>query len=234
MFENLIDISCFYQYSIKGQRTYKDNILIFREESMTQFVKEEIRQAILAAAREEFLKCGFEGASIRTVAANAKTAKSNLYNYYADKDALFAAVMGKTVEEIRQGLAAAKEESAGETAQTYTMASQGRYMGIVGQYVGTHTQDLSLLLFRSAGSSLAGFADEVADGFTDVLADWLSAFAPLRAPSRLFIRCVAGFYLEAVERMLLAKPTAEQAAAYMGEFLKFVYGGWNAILNQVG
>ena len=33
-------------------------------------------------------------------------------------------------------------------------------------------------------------------------------------------------------QMLLARPTTEQAAGYMGEFLRFVYGGWNSIINQ--
>lgn len=198
---------------------------------MTQFIKEEVRQAILAAAREEFLKAGFEGASIREIASAARTAKSNLYNYYAGKDALFSAVAGRTVEEVRRGLEAAKAESAGEKPEGYTMGSQERYMRIVGDFISSHPQDIFLLLFLSAGSSLAGFRDEVAERFTDMLAGWFSAALPGRAPSRLFIRCVAGFYMEAVERMLIAKPTPEQANAYIGEFLKFIYGGWDSLMR---
>jgi AcrR family transcriptional regulator len=46
---------------------------------MVQFAKDEIRQKIIDTAREEFLEKGFEKASIRTITARAKTAKSNLY-----------------------------------------------------------------------------------------------------------------------------------------------------------
>jgi AcrR family transcriptional regulator len=198
---------------------------------MTQFVKEEIRQAILAAAREEFMKCGFEAASIRTIAAAAKTAKSNLYNYYNDKDALFCAVVGPTVAAIRAGLKAAVEESAEEKPETYTMGSQERYMRIVMEFIAARPQDVFLLLFRSAGSSLGGFREEVAEKYTDMLMNWFAGVMPGRAPSRLFLRCIAGFYMEAVERMMLEKPTREKAGEYMGEFLRFVYGGWNSLMR---
>jgi AcrR family transcriptional regulator len=199
---------------------------------MTQFAKEEVRQAILAAAREEFSRQGFEKASIRTIAANAKTAKSNLYNYYADKDALFQAVVGETVAGIRRGLEAAREESANETAENYSMGSQERYMRAVMLFVAAHTQDVSLLLFRSAGSSLEGLREEVVEGFTGLLADWFAAAAPDRGPSRLFLRCVASFYVTAVERILLERPPRERAEAYLGEFLRFAYGGWSTLMNS--
>jgi AcrR family transcriptional regulator len=50
-----------------------------------QFAKDEIRDRIIDAARAEFLEKGFERVSIRTITARARTAKSNLYNYFKDK-----------------------------------------------------------------------------------------------------------------------------------------------------
>jgi TetR/AcrR family transcriptional regulator, cholesterol catabolism regulator len=199
---------------------------------MTQFAKEEIRQQILAAAREEFLRCGFEKASIRTIAADAKTAKSNLYNYFVDKDALFCAVLEPTVAGIRHGLEIALGRNEGADAGTYTVGSQEAYIHIVMEFVGSHSADVFLLLFRSGGSSLEGFRGEVTEKFTDVLAGWFAQTIPGRAPSRLFVGCVADFYVSVVERLMLEKPTREQAMEYMGEFLKFVYGGWTAVMNS--
>lgn len=198
---------------------------------MTQFAKEEIRQQILDAAREEFMRSGFEKASIRKIAADANTAKSNLYNYFADKDALFCALLAPTVGSIRQGLQAVLAQNEGASVQSYTVASQEGYMRIVMEFVGGHSADICLLLFRSGGSSLAVFREEVAESFTGVLTGWLAAAEPGRVTSRLFVRCVADFYMAAVERMMLERPSREKAAEYMGEFLKFVYGGWSAVLK---
>lgn len=198
---------------------------------MTQFAKEEIRQSILNAAREEFLKRGFEKASIRDIASEAKTAKSNLYNYFEDKDALFCAVLESAVSEIRGALEAARLENAGQGAGSYTVGSQDRYMRLVMEFVGAHASDVWLLLFRSGGSTLEGFRQEVQEKFTDVLTGWFAEALPGRAPSRLFTGCVAGFYVSVVERMMLERPSREKAEGYMGEFLRFVYGGWTAVMN---
>lgn len=199
---------------------------------MTQFAKEEIRQKILAAAKEEFLRCGFEKASIRTIAAKANTAKSNLYNYFKDKDALFAAVLEPTVTDIRKGLKLAGSENEGRSADTYTIGSQEKYINIVMMFVSERYQDIMLLLFHSGGSSLEGFKDEVTEQFTDILTGWFGASVHATTPSRLFIRCVASFYITAVEQILLERPSGTMAARYMGEFLKFVYGGWNSLMQQ--
>lgn len=197
---------------------------------MTQIIKEEIKNSILAAAREEFLKNGFERASIRTIAAVAKTAKSNVYNYFADKDALFCAVLWSTVSDIRRGLSIAASETKGKEAESYTPASQQAYMNIVMEFVASRPGDILLLLKNAEGSTLASFRDEVLETFTDILLGWLKTAMP-SPPSRLFVNCVAGFYLGIVERMLFERPSREAAALYMEEFLAFVYGGWKSVMS---
>ena len=198
---------------------------------MTQIAKEKIRQSILSAAKNEFLKVGFEKASIRTIAEKADTAKSNLYNYYKDKDALFFAVLEPTVKQIRMGLELARGENTGKGTESYTVNSQEAYMRIVMRFVSEHAMDVWLLLFCAGGSSLQGFKEEVIEEFTGILSDWFTAAMPERAPSRLFIRCVASFYITAVEQMLKQRPPMQQAGEYMEEFLKFVYGGWHSLMQ---
>lgn len=197
---------------------------------MTQYAKEAIKKNILSSAREEFIKRGYEQASIRTIASHAQTAKSNVYNYFADKDSLLRAVLEPTVSEIREGL----EEAAGNTSasNSYTVESQQSYMLIVMNYVASHHEDINMLL-HAQGSSLEGFKDEVLEAFTDVLSGWLKNAMPGRAPSRLFIRCVAGFYFLIIERMLTERPSQAKAGEYMKEFLAFVYGGWQSVIDSL-
>jgi TetR/AcrR family transcriptional regulator, cholesterol catabolism regulator len=197
---------------------------------VTQFAKEAIREQILASAREEFVKYGFAKASIRTIAAHAQTAKSNVYNYFADKDALFYAVLEPVVCEIRSSLEEAAKNA--DASGGYTIESQQSYMLIIMNYVASHHKDVSMLL-SAQGSSLAGFKDEILETFTDVLSGWLKNAMPGRAPSRVFIRCVADFYLSIIERMLEERPSQEQAGEYMKEFLAFVYGGWRSVIDSL-
>jgi AcrR family transcriptional regulator len=195
-----------------------------------QFAKEEIRQRIMEAARAEFMGKGFRDASIRSITAKARTSKSNLYNYFADKDALFRAVLDPVLTDIEKGLAAAMAFNAGKPSPGYSYDTQKEYIRIVMEYVYAHVDDIKLLLFQAGGSSLENYKDKVIEGFAGVLADWMKRSAP-RQVSRFFLRCVAGFYLNAIEGMLAGGVAPAQAAGHFDEFMAFVYGGWSAVLQ---
>jgi AcrR family transcriptional regulator len=196
-----------------------------------QFAKEDIKKRILAAAKEEFLQSGFEKASIRKITADAQTSKSNLYNYFRDKDALFAAVLEPTVQSILNGLDLARRENASTGVDAYTMQAQMRNMQVVMEFVSQNAADIMLLLFHAGGSSLSGFRHLVADRFTDVLMDWLAHAMPQSPPSRFFVRCVSGFYINIIEQLMQARVSPAQAREYFGEFLRFIYSGWSGVMH---
>jgi AcrR family transcriptional regulator len=52
---------------------------------------EQTKAVILAAAREQFAKAGFERATIRAIAADANIDPSMVMRYFGNKDQLFAA-----------------------------------------------------------------------------------------------------------------------------------------------
>lgn len=195
-----------------------------------QFQKKDIRENILYAAREEFLKNGFEKASIRNITAAAKTSKSNVYNYFQDKDALFTAVVEPTLSGIKIGFDSLRAGNPDRTAQTYTLEAQKEIIEKIMGFVFEHQEDLKLLLFRSSGSSLSGFKDSMTKDLADVLSDWVSYAAPEKEISEFFIQMVAGFYVSAIEQMLANRVTGEQGARHFNDFLKFVYGGWKSVL----
>ena len=59
--------------------------------------------AILAAARYEFTRRGFEGARIDAIAKRAKTNKRMLYHYFERKEGLYKRVLVEAYREIRHG-----------------------------------------------------------------------------------------------------------------------------------
>jgi len=69
-----------------------------------QVKKDEIRDEILRAAVNEFLKRGFKNASMRTIATKSNTTLGNLYNYFDNKEAILDAAIGDTPEQILQVL----------------------------------------------------------------------------------------------------------------------------------
>ena len=58
-----------------------------------QFLKDEVRNAIVAAALSEFMEKGYGGASMRSIASSAGITAGNIYRYFVTKDSLFNAIM---------------------------------------------------------------------------------------------------------------------------------------------
>jgi AcrR family transcriptional regulator len=62
----------------------------------------EVEQRILDAATEVFLEHGFAGASLERIAERASASKATLYSRYANKEALFSAVVKRSVSRSMQ------------------------------------------------------------------------------------------------------------------------------------
>lgn len=65
-----------------------------------QVKKEEVRLKILETATDEFLKKGYENASMRTIAKRAHTTLGNIYHYYENKEVLLETILMPTIENI--------------------------------------------------------------------------------------------------------------------------------------
>ena len=62
--------------------------------------KEQSHERIIAAAKAEFLSCGFENASMRRIAANAGITASGLYKHFPNKEEMFAGLVQPMLDEF--------------------------------------------------------------------------------------------------------------------------------------
>ncbi len=196
-----------------------------------QFQKDDIRESILAAARQEFWGKGFEKASIRNICRMAKTSTSNLYNYFRDKGALFSAVVEPTLSAMREGMEQLSARDRAENAAPYSIDAQSAVIVKIMAFVFSREADLKLLLFCSSGSPLAGFKDDVIHALSGILNSWANQISLAGHVPEFFTDMVASFYIGVMEQMLLKGISQEQAQEHFGAFLQFVYGGWSAVLN---
>ncbi|MEG0276334.1 MAG: TetR/AcrR family transcriptional regulator [Coprobacillus sp.] len=66
-----------------------------------QIKKQEIQDTILEVASIEFVKKGYDNASLRTIAKKANTSLGNIYNYYPSKEAILDALLLPEVEDLK-------------------------------------------------------------------------------------------------------------------------------------
>ena len=62
--------------------------------------KEQSHERIIVAAKEEFLSCGFENASMRRIASSAGITVSGLYKHFPSKEEMFAALVQPMLDEF--------------------------------------------------------------------------------------------------------------------------------------
>lgn len=78
----------------------------------------QTRQALVRAALELFIEQGYRGTPVSDVAARAGVAKGTVYRHFADKQALFAGVMGDVLDDRVAALRAAEPDD-GESLRDF-------------------------------------------------------------------------------------------------------------------
>lgn len=79
---------------------------------MAQYLKDEVQEAIQAAALEVFARKGFRSASMAEVASAARVSTGNIYRYFENKSALYEAVLPDTFVSTFQRLLRQRVEAA--------------------------------------------------------------------------------------------------------------------------
>src|SRR5262249_19138456 len=72
--------------------------------SPRQRYREVLRRTVLDAAREAFVRDGYEGVSMRQLAATIGCSHGNLYLHFEDKEALFDCLVEESFEQFAEGL----------------------------------------------------------------------------------------------------------------------------------
>ena len=106
-----------------------------------QYLKKEIRENIIAAAIEEFKLHGYADASIRNIANNAEISLGNIYRYFANKEALYFAVINPFLANVKQVI----EHDIVFDSSDMTQAS-----AILVEFLVTHSDEL--LIIRKGNS----------------------------------------------------------------------------------
>lgn len=93
-----------------------------------QTQKEEIKSAVIEAAKNEFLKRGFKDSSMRTIAKKANTSLGNLYNYYKNKEAILDEVVGDIPSSIDALLEKHRKQSYEDWPQYLEQMDRSKYL----------------------------------------------------------------------------------------------------------
>ncbi len=121
--------------------------------SIDELRKDEVRQRIVDAAKEEFLLSGYARASMRSIASQAGMTVGNIYLYFTGKEQLFDEVVSAPVEAFRRILRLTSPTD--ETIRRLAMALRDVFV--------SNRVEFLILILRSGGSKYESYKTSIVD-----------------------------------------------------------------------
>jgi len=116
---------------------------------------EKVKKAI----KDEFLEKGFEDASIRSIGARAGMTSAGLYRHFADKEAMFNAMVEPLIESIKKWMARHidKKYSLVDTGAPNGELFGETFVDMIKEIILPRRDEFILLMSRSGGTKYENF-----------------------------------------------------------------------------
>ena len=119
-------------------------------------------EKVKKAVKEEFLEKGYEDASIRSIGARAGMTSAGLYRHYADKEAMFNAMVEPLIESIKEWT---RDHASRKYDLLESSLSDGKLFGenfvdMVKEVILPRRDEFILLISRSAGTKYENFVHD--------------------------------------------------------------------------
>lgn len=199
--------------------------------------KTETHKKILPAAMAEFLEKGFEKATMRSIAEAAGITAAGLYRHFADKEAMFAALVDPVLEKCDAWYSQHKDQDYEylEQGDLESMWSQGVELQMILELVYENFDVFKLLLCRSEGTKYANWLHDFVMLEQEETLVYMEAakqkgilVRDIR-PEELHLLLTA--YVGAMFEVVAHDFSREEAIHYLKTLEEFFIPGWRAVLG---
>ncbi|MCR5013047.1 MAG: TetR/AcrR family transcriptional regulator [Lachnospiraceae bacterium] len=194
---------------------------------------EKVKKAI----KEEFLEKGYEDASIRSIGARAGMTSAGLYRHFADKEAMFNAMVEPLIESI-------KDWTEKHTSRKYSLIEDGvhgdelfgeNFVDMVKEVILPRRDEFILLMLRSGGTKYEHFIHDYAE---ENQKEFLDAIRYLRENGYSAadigeeeLHMLLSAYLTACFEPIIHDYDDEKVIKYLDTVQKFFMPGWLKIMG---
>ena len=194
---------------------------------------EKVKKAI----KEEFLEKGFEDASIRSIGARAGMTSAGLYRHYADKEAMFNAMVEPLIESI-------KNWTKKHTDKKYNLVDKGiskdelfgeTFVDMIKEVILPRRDEFILLMSRSNGTKYENFIHDYVEGnqkeFVEAIRYLKEKGYPTREISEGELHMLLSAYLTACFDPIIDDYDDEEVEKYLNTVQEFFMPGWLRIMG---
>jgi AcrR family transcriptional regulator len=199
--------------------------------------KSDTYKKIIPAAKKEFLSKGFEKASMRTIASEAGISAAGLYRHFADKEAMFEALLEPLFQKFEVSFQKQRERDYAflENNSLDDMWKEPADLSLFMELVYGNYEEFKLLVCCSQGTRHGDFIHDFVTMEQKETLEFLEAARSRgisvkeMVPKELHLLLSA--YYTAVFEVVVHDFSKEEAKHYLDTLQMFFYPGWRAVLG---
>jgi AcrR family transcriptional regulator len=199
-----------------------------------QTPKEPNRINIIASARKEFVKAGYEKASMRRIAKNAGISTSNIYNYFKSKEEILETILKPALEGVEKGISLVSDDDYIERRLQFSYETLRARFNVALDFVDEHRLLFQLLICKTTSSKYERYLDELTDQVTQINLRQLEYFKKnhgiVLETNEFFVRNLVSFFFNIFVEMIRKDIPKAEIVKIEDQFLKFLHFGSKAIL----
>jgi len=197
--------------------------------------KSENHNRIMAAAREEFMTCGFEKASMRVIANRCGLTAAGLYRHCKDKEDLFYQLVRPAVEKLDEWILGHVDRYEQCARQEGKIVWQDTYIDMMREVVYPNKEDYHLLVAKSKGSKYENFLHDMSeraqDGFLAFLEELKESGKTSLDIKPQQLHLLLSAYITALFEPIVHNYSYEDALASLDAIEMFFLPGWKHLMT---
>ncbi len=189
------------------------------------------------AIMEEFLEKGYEGASIRSIGARAGMTSAGLYRHYADKEAMFEAMVQPLVDEMKRWLKnhTNKKYDIVEGDLTQENIFGESFVDLIRDVILPRRDEFILLMTCSGGTKYENFIHDITEEnqkeFLDALKYLKKKGYPVKVVTEEELHMLLSAYLTACFEPIIHDYDEASIEKYLSIIQEFFMPGWMRIMG---
>lgn len=203
-----------------------------------RLINEKLAADLLEAGKKEFLAHGFQGASLRDIAASLGVTTGAIYRYYTDKAELFSALVEKPARELEERYRAAQKEFADQPLQDQLteLPEVSDENSWIMEFIYDNFDAFKLIVCCSAGTGYEHYLDTLveieANSGRGLLERMEEAGQQIHQIDDALIHIVSSALFNGIFETVRHDMPRDKAFVYLNDLKEFYSAGWFKLLGM--
>ena len=183
---------------------------------------------LMVSAKEHCLESGYEKASLRKICSSAGVTTGALYFSFANKEALFDALVGPTLQKLDKVIGEVEQKVLKEGGKNF---DANRFNDFIFQFLIDNKDGLRLLMTRAEGSQFENFAQKIHRYVEHLMENYARSVGGVEVDPKL-VSILTNMYFSAIADLISRDYSYEDMRSMAGALRICMEEGFNAMLRR--